>query len=71
MKSIILLTSFALSLGAAPVVLRDEVTKFGHREIEVMLPTRDGTALHTLIFLPKDASSTNKVPTIMDRSPYG
>ena len=36
-----------------------------------MLPTRDGTYLHTLIYLPKGASSTNKVPTVIDRSPYG
>jgi putative CocE/NonD family hydrolase len=36
---------------------------------DVMIPTRDGVKLHTLIFAPKNA--TGKLPFLMERSPYG
>lgn len=43
----------------------------GHREIEVMLPMRDGIELHTLIFLPRDEGDNKTYTAIVDRSPYG
>lgn len=48
-----------------------ESEKDGQRREEIMMPMRDGVKLHTEIFLPRGASSTKKVPTIIDRSPYG
>lgn len=36
---------------------------------EVMIPTRDGVKLHTLIFTPKNAAE--KLPFLIERSPYG
>ena len=36
---------------------------------EVMIPTRDGVRLHTLIFTPKD--QTEPLPILMSRTPYG
>ena len=41
------------------------------RKIEVMLPMRDGTSLHTLIFLPRDHGENKTYTAIVDRSPYG
>ena len=36
---------------------------------DVMIPARDGVKLHTLIFVPKNANE--KLPFLMERSPYG
>src|SRR5258708_27597176 len=36
---------------------------------EVMIPTRDGVKLHTVIFTPGDASGP--LPILMNRTPYG
>jgi putative CocE/NonD family hydrolase len=36
---------------------------------DVMIPARDGVKLHTLIFAPKN--STEKLPFLIERSPYG
>ena len=36
---------------------------------EAMIPARDGVKLHTLIFAPKGA--TEKLPFLIERSPYG
>lgn len=36
---------------------------------EVMIPTRDGVRLHTIIFAPKNANG--KLPFLIERSPYG
>jgi putative CocE/NonD family hydrolase len=38
-------------------------------KIDVMIPTRDGVKLHTLIFAPKNSSG--KLPFLIERSPYG
>lgn len=44
----------------------------GNRNIEIMLPMRDGVKLHTLIYLPRDKNNENgKYTAIVDRSPYG
>jgi predicted acyl esterase len=43
-----------------------------NRKLELMLPTRDGVYLHTLIYLPKGADEDGaKFTAVVDRSPYG
>ncbi len=42
----------------------------GIRELEFMMPTRDGVGLHTLIFFPR-MEEGKKYPAVIDRSPYG
>lgn len=43
-----------------------------NRRMELMLPTRDGTYLHTIIILPRETDETvTKYTAIVDRSPYG
>jgi predicted acyl esterase len=42
-----------------------------NRQIEIMLPMRDGIELHTMIYLPKSNNNDTKFPTVIDRSPYG
>lgn len=34
------------------------------------IPMRDGTKLHTHVYVPKDASETNKYPMVMERTCY-
>ena len=42
------------------------------RSLEIMLPMRDGVELHTVVHLPREHIKVkSKVPTVMDRSPYG
>lgn len=44
------------------------------RDIEIMLPMRDGVELHTVVHLPRQhiaKKKSGKYPTVMDRSPYG
>ncbi len=36
---------------------------------DVMIPTRDGVKLHTVIFTPRDASGP--LPILLERTPYG
>src|SRR5271166_4148478 len=36
---------------------------------EAMIPTRDGVKLHTVIFIPRDASGP--LPILLERTPYG
>jgi len=48
----------------------DKISDIKDRMIETMLPMRDGVKLHTFINLPKDWKD-KKVPTLIDRSPYG
>jgi putative CocE/NonD family hydrolase len=38
-------------------------------KLDVMIPARDGVKLHTLVFIPKNASE--KLPFLIERSPYG
>lgn len=53
-------------------VVAAAIRKPGWRKEELMLPTRDGTLLHTLIYLPRDADSPDaKFTALVDRSPYG
>ncbi len=64
--------SFALVLVVLAVVCATIAALKEHRKIETMLPMRDGTKLHTLIFLPRGTQfNGKKFPVVMDRSPYG
>ncbi|GAB3038533.1 CocE/NonD family hydrolase [Spirosoma pulveris] len=45
--------------------VRDNYQKF-----EYKIPMRDGTKLHTAVYVPKDASATTKYPFMMQRTCY-
>lgn len=62
--------SLTLSLMALQSLVSAEVKNPGIRELEFMMPTRDGVGLHTIAFFPRD-SDGKKFPTVIDRSPYG
>ena len=51
-----------LAVGVGGSLLRRESE-------EIMLPTRDGTRLHTIIHFP--LGKKERFPTVIDRSPYG
>src|SRR5213595_1334640 len=60
-NSLLLLLAIPLLQAAAPKAAFDK--------IDVMIPMRDGTKLHTLIFHPK--KSREPLPFLMVRTPYG
>ena len=67
---LLLLTTFLLLpvlLLAQPAdtYVRDTYTKY-----EYKIPMRDGTKLHTAVYVPKDASATIKYPMMMQRTCY-
>ncbi|QIP16364.1 CocE/NonD family hydrolase [Spirosoma aureum] len=41
-----------------------------YQKVEYKIPMRDGTKLHTTVYVPKDASPTNKYPFMMQRTCY-
>ena len=55
----------ALQLSAQKTFAEENFTKK-----EVYIPMRDGTKLFTAIYTPKDISSSNKYPIIMNRTCY-
>ncbi len=55
----------ALSTFAQTTFVRDNYQKF-----EYQIPMRDGTKLHTAVYVPKDASATNTYPFLMQRTCY-
>ncbi|MDB5241363.1 MAG: X-Pro dipeptidyl-peptidase [Spirosoma sp.] len=57
-------TSFAQSAPASNYI-RDNFQKF-----EYKIPMRDGTKLHTAVYVPKEASASNKFPFLMQRTCY-
>jgi hypothetical protein len=65
------LTIAALALAGLPPGVRgqapDSVPAF--EQTEVMIPMRDGVRLHTLVFVPKEA--TEPLPLLLTRTPYG
>ena len=54
----LLFVSFAFAQDASQFTKRD-----------VMIPTRDGVKLHTVIFTPKSAAGS--LPILLERTPYG
>jgi predicted acyl esterase len=61
-------TLLASLLAAAAVITAVPVP--GDRKLDIMLPMRDGVALRTLIFFPKDYHN-GQFTAVVDRSPYG
>ncbi len=65
--------SFAIGflvLGVAPVQLQQPANPADRFEVsDVMIPTRDGTKLHTKVFVPRNQSGP--LPIIVKRTPYG
>lgn len=41
-----------------------------YQKVEYKIPMRDGTKLHTAVYVPKDASETNRYPFLMQRTCY-
>jgi putative CocE/NonD family hydrolase len=56
-----------LVLVAAPLAAQQDTTAY--TGTEVMVPMRDGVRLHTIYYVPKNA--TGKLPIILTRTPYG
>jgi predicted acyl esterase len=64
-----LVVAGSLAVAASASVFNVSVNE--SRTIEVMLPARDGVNLHTVVVMPKDDDGSQKLTTIVDRSPYG
>ena len=41
-----------------------------YRKVEVMIPMRDGIRLHTVLYVPRDASAERPYPILLTRTPY-
>jgi uncharacterized protein len=61
----ILLPTLSCGQTVAPSFVRDNYQKF-----EYKIPMRDGTKLHTAVYVPKDASATKPYPFLMQRTCY-
>ena len=61
----------ALDDGDRNLGVNIDVNPRKNRRMELMLPTRDGTYLHTVIILPRETDEVTKFTAIVDRSPYG
>lgn len=44
--------------------------KANYTKYEYRIPMRDGARLFTSVYIPKDASATNRYPIMFDRTPY-
>lgn len=62
---------FSLISALALVACSGIAAEKGDRELEIMIPMRDGVELHTVIFFPRKMEPGKKYPAIIDRSPYG
>src|SRR5688500_8138736 len=56
-----------ITFAQTPATPADPAAAF--EKTEVMVPTRDGVKLHTIIFAPKNA--TGNLPILLTRTPYG
>jgi putative CocE/NonD family hydrolase len=41
-----------------------------YKKMDRQIPMRDGTKLYTVIYVPTDASASNRYPILMERTPY-
>ena len=57
-------TSFAQTTSS------DTYVQNNFQKFEYKIPMRDGTKLHTAVYVPKDASANNKYPFLMQRTCY-
>jgi putative CocE/NonD family hydrolase len=53
-----------------PAQLVPSTDGFDYARREVMIPMRDGVKLHTVILVPKGATSAAKAPILLTRTPY-
>ncbi len=64
-----------LALGASPLAAQDATSdsafvRDNYVKHEYRIPMRDGTRLFTVVYVPKDASATNRYPMVMQRTCY-
>ena len=65
------LLSFALALSAqAQLTTTGNFVRDNYQKFEYKIPMRDGTMLHTNVYVPKDASPTSRYPFLMQRTCY-
>ncbi len=65
------LLAFALTFPArAQLTSTGNFVRDNYQKVEYKIPMRDGTKLHTAVYVPKDASATNKYPFMMQRTCY-
>lgn len=57
-------------LGQARAQSTGNFVRENYQKYEYKIPMRDGTKLHTAVYVPKDASTTNKYPFLMQRTCY-
>ncbi|WP_375445977.1 CocE/NonD family hydrolase [uncultured Fibrella sp.] len=69
-----LFTVLVTCLMAGSVVAQNSVdtafVRTNYTKIDRQIPMRDGAKLYTVIYVPKDASPTNRYPFLMERTPY-
>ncbi|MBO0952722.1 CocE/NonD family hydrolase [Fibrella forsythiae] len=69
-----LLTGLALCLLTQSTFAQTPIdtafVRTNYTKIDRQIPMRDGTKLYTVIYVPKDASATNRYPFLMERTPY-
>lgn len=56
--------------GTDKFVKMQKWAKENYTKAEYQIPMRDGIKLHTVVYTPKDASSTNTYPMVMERTCY-
>ncbi len=66
----IIFISFLFMLSIIVLAENSDFVKENYDKAEYMIPMRDGIKLYTQIYTPKDISSTNQYPILMDRTPY-
>ena len=65
------LLAFALTRPAqAQLTSTSNFVRDNYQKTEYKIPMRDGTKLHTTVYVPKDASATGKYPFMMQRTCY-
>lgn len=69
MRLLIFLAFISLStFGQTPT--DSAFVRANYTKLDRQIPMRDGKKLYTLIYVPKDASTSNKYPFLMERTPY-
>ena len=56
--------------GVATFLKNSKYIKDNYKKTEHQITVRDGIKLHTIIYTPNDASSTNTYPMLLNRTPY-
>ncbi|MEM6471341.1 MAG: CocE/NonD family hydrolase [Planctomycetota bacterium] len=64
-------SSVTVGFAQEPESSRAETIRAGFAKYEYMIPMRDGTKLFTAVYVPYDASASNRYPMLMVRTPYG